>query len=216
MSARIYKSVALIFAISCASLVPTQVAAKTCARSELPGGASNIVPIRNPDQSLFNRAILSEVNYERCEAGLSPLTLARGLITVAGNHAAWMAKRSSLSHRSTIRGQSSVQERVLASGLNARRGSENIGNLPRYQFGGARKIYIKNMSRCEFSSASGRRIAPHSYASLATQIVDMWMSSAGHRRNVLDRNVSSVGSAIMFDTNGSHCGQFFLSQNFAG
>jgi hypothetical protein len=127
-----------------------------------------------------------------------------------------MAKRSSLSHRSTIRGQSSVQERVLASGLNARRGSENIGNFPRYQFGGARKIYINIMSRCEYSWASGRKIDPHSYTSLATQIVGMWTQSSGHRRNVLDRNVSSVGSAIKFDTNGSHCSQFFLSQYFAG
>jgi uncharacterized protein YkwD len=88
MSARIYKSVALIFTISCASLVPTHVAAKTCARSGLPVTTSSIVPIRNPDQSLFNRAILSEVNYERCQVGLSPLRLAGGLITVAGNHAA--------------------------------------------------------------------------------------------------------------------------------
>jgi len=216
MSASVLKTGALLCAIAVSSLLPSQVSAKNCARAGLPASAAKVVPTANPDQTLFNRAILSEVNYVRCQAGLFPLQLAEGLITVANNHANWMARRSSLTHRSTIRGQSSVQERVLASGLNARRGSENIGNVPRYQFGGSRGIYVKNMARCDFTTRSGRKITPHSYASLANEIVGMWMNSAGHRRNVLDQKVSAVGSAVGFDTNGSHCGQFFLAQNFAG
>ncbi|MEE9387394.1 MAG: CAP domain-containing protein [Paracoccaceae bacterium] len=210
------KSAVLLLVIATATLFPSLSAAQNCARSGVPANAASVVPTRNPDQTLFNHTVLAEVNFERCRAGLAPLKLAGGLITVAGNHASWMAKRGALSHKSTVRGQSSVQERVLASGLNARRGSENIGNLPRYQFSGNRRINVNSMSQCDFTTTSGRQIAPHSYETLATQIVGMWMNSSNHRRNVLDRNVSSVGTALRFDKKGSHCGQFFLSQNFAG
>lgn len=216
MSARILKTAVLLCAFSFSLLVPSQVAAQTCSRAGLPSAAAGVVPTRNPDQALFSRAVLVEINYERCRAGLSPLQLASGLTDVAGNHAVWMARRSSLSHRSTVRGETSVQERVLASGLNARRGSENIGNLPRYQFGTSRKIFVKSMSRCDFTTTSGRKISPHSYASLASEIVGMWMESSKHRRNVLDQSVSAVGTAVGFDTKASYCGQFYLSQNFAG
>lgn len=187
-----------------------------CSRAALPAAAMQTIPTRNPDQGLFNRAVLVEVNYHRCKAGLAPLKLATGLIKVAGNHATWMASNRKLSHRSTIRGQASVQERVLASGLPVRRGSENVGYLPRYQFNLARKIRIKSKSRCEFTTVSGRPIAPHSYASLASEIVRLWMLSSGHRKNVLDRNVNSVGAALGYNPKGNQCGQFFMAQNFAG
>ncbi len=216
MSARINQAIVMMFVILATINLPSQSAAQSCARPGLPAAASAVVPTRNVDQNLFSRIVLVELNYERCRAGLPPLSLANGLTTVASNHAGWMAKRGALSHKSTIRGQTSVQERVLASGLNARRGSENIGNLPRYQFGGSRKIFVNSMSQCEFSTTTGNKIAPHSYASLASQIVDMWMGSSRHRKNVLDSNVRSVGTAVRFDTKGSYCGQFFLSQNFAG
>jgi len=216
MSVRVLKMAAMLYVIAASSVLPSQVAAQSCSRSPLPASVASTVPTKSPDQVLFNRAILAEVNYERCRAGVSPLQLAGGLITVAGNHANWMARRGTLSHRSTVRGQTSVQERVLASGLGARRGSENVGNLPRYQFSGSRKIFVKSMARCDFTTTSGRKIAPHSYASLASEIVGKWMQSSLHRRNVLDQNVSAVGTALGFDTKASYCGQFFLSQNFAG
>jgi len=216
MSARCLKLAAMLFVFAAAIIPPTPATAQSCARTGMPAGATSTVPTKNPNQSLFNQAVLAEVNYERCRAGLSALQPSRGLITVAGNHANWMARRGALSHQSTIRGQSNVQERVLASGLNARRGSENIGNLPRYQFGGSRRISVNSMARCEFATTSGRKIPPHSYASLANQIVGLWMGSTAHRKNVLDQRVSSVGTALGFDTKGSYCGQFFLSQNFAG
>ncbi len=191
-------------------------AAHSCTRSGLPANAAQAVPTQNLNQSLFNAAVLSEVNFERCKAGVGPLQIAGGLMGVASTHASWMAKRSTLSHRSTVRGQTSVQERVLASGVNARRGSENIGNLPRFQFAGSRRIHVKSISNCDFTTAGGRKIQPHSYATLANQIVGMWMDSAGHRKNVLDSKVSAIGSAVEFDPQATHCGQFFLSQNFAG
>lgn len=205
-----------LFGIFAFAFLASTISATACSPALLPASTAQAVPTRNLDQNLFNQAVLVEVNYERCKAGLQPVSLAGGLMLVANTHANWMARRQLLSHRSTVRGQETVQDRVLSSGVNARRGSENIGNTPRYQFSGSRRIMVKNMGRCDFTTPGGRQITPHSYATLATQIVSMWMDSAGHRRNVLDRNAKTIGSAVRFDPKSSHCGQFFLSQNFAG
>lgn len=216
MIIRCLKSAAKLFVFAATALVLTLSAAHACTRVGMPAGAVQIVPTKNLNQSLFNKTVLSEINYMRCKAGVGPVKLAGGLINVAGNHASWMASKRNLSHNSTVRGQSSVQERVLASGLRVRRGSENIGNVPRYQFGKSKRIRIKSRSRCEFTTTSGKAIAPHSYLSLASQIVDMWMKSPGHRKNMLDRNATVVGHAIDFDARASHCGQYYMAQNFAG
>lgn len=210
------KSAGKLFAIFAISFFAITSSASACSIAGLPGNSSRAISTQNLDQSLFNKAVLVQVNYERCKAGLMPLTLAGGLMQVANTHANWMAQRQTLSHRSTVRGQETVQDRVLSSGVRARRGSENIGNTPRFQFSGSRRILVKNMKSCEFTTPGGRQIPPHSYATLASQIVDMWMGSAGHRRNVLDSNAKSIGSAVRFDSKASHCGQYFLSQNFAG
>lgn len=214
MSARLLRTAATLCALTVT--LPSVATAKSCARPAVSAAVASVVPTKNLNQNLFNQAVLGEVNYERCRAGLPALSLASGLMNVADNHAQWMVKSRKLSHQSTVRGQESVQQRVLASGSNIRRGSENIGNLPRYQFSGTRKVYVNNIRQCNFTSASGAKIQPHSYATLATEIVGMWMGSPRHRKNVLDQNVHTVGSAIQFDRRASHCGQFFLSQNFAG
>ncbi len=190
--------------------------AGSCKRAPMPVGAQATVPTQGFDQKLFSKVILVEVNYQRCRAGLAPLKLANGLITVASKHAQWMARSGQLSHTSTMPGYSSVRQRVLASGLKVHRGSENIGYLPRYRFEGNRKIRIRNMSRCQFTTTSGRPIGPHSYASLGAEIVRLWMKSKGHRRNLLDRNVNTVGAALGYDADGMQCGKFFMAQNFAG
>ncbi len=208
-------ALALAATLPVLSALPASASAD-CARAPLPAAAYRTIPAVDPDQDLFNRAIVSEVNYYRCTAGLKPLRLADGLARVASTHARWMAEAGKLSHRSTVPGLSSVQERVLASGLTVRLGSENIGYLPRYRFGDSRKIRIRDKARCEFTTAGGRRIAPHSYASLAADIVKLWMRSPAHRQNLLDRRVRVVGAALDFDPQGIQCGQFYMAQNFAG
>lgn len=195
-----------------AALVFSSQIASACSRDPLPQRAMTMVPTHNPDQALINRAILSEVNFQRCRAGLPRVSMHAGLARVAKTHATWMARTGSLSHRSGVSGQQTVQHRVLASGYQARLGSENIGALPRLPHqlastdpGGCRRILNK-----------ARRKPPQTYAQVAITIVGMWMNSSAHRRNVLNRNIKSVGSAISYSPGRAPCGQFYLSQNFAG
>ena len=165
--------------------------------------------------STADAAIRAEVNYHRCRAGLAPLKQADGLRRVASRHALWMAKSRSLSHKSSTPGQSTTLARIKSSGLKIRAGSENIGYLGRFQFGNG-AFRITDASGCGFAAANGAAIPPHSYASLARSIVQLWMDSPAHRRNILDRKVTRVGSGVGYDPRAPHCGNFYVAQDFAG
>lgn len=190
-------------------------ACAACSRA-LPSGSDAVVDAgRRIDKGRIDAAIRVEVNYHRCQAGLSALKPSDGLRRVAGTHAVWMAKARELSHRSTVAGQATTLARLKASGLRFHAGSENIGYLARYQIDGAR-FRIRDAPACAFASQSGQPIAPHSYATLARMIVTLWMQSPAHRRNILDPKVSRVGSAIGFDAAAPNCGRYYVAQGFAG
>jgi uncharacterized protein YkwD len=187
--------------------------ASACTR-DTPAGANQVVTARI-DQNLLDAAVRAEVNYHRCQAGLRPLGPARSaLVEVAAAHSHWMARSGTLSHRSTVAGKSSLTDRIRAANIQARKGAENIGMVHRYQIDG-KHFRILDSSSCSFASQAGEPLPAHSYASLARHAVSLWMNSSGHRRNILDPNVTRVSTAAAFGE-GQYCGRFWLTQNFVG
>lgn len=190
-------------------------AAQACSRAAV-NGADRAVPSGKAiDAALVDRAIRSEVNYYRCKAGLQPLGEAGGLRKVATTHAKWMARARTLTHKSSVSGQKTPKSRLKVSGVRFRAGAENIGVVARYQFEGA-QFRIKSMQSCHFTTSGGAQIPPHTYASLARHIVQLWMASSGHRRNILDRKMTRLGSGAGFDKTAPNCGKLYVSQTFAG
>lgn len=199
-----------------AALILTAAAATpalACSRASVPGAEAQVVPGRI-NQALVDAAIRAEVNFHRCKAGRPALKAAPGLSHVAETHAKWMARTRTVSHKSSVAGQSTLKARMSTSGIRFRAGSENIGMVHRYAIEGAGGFRIKGA--CEFTTHSGQPLGAHSYASLARHIVALWMSSPGHRSNILDGKVSMVGSGAALNPEAPNCGQFFVSQNFAG
>ncbi|MEM6386030.1 MAG: CAP domain-containing protein [Pseudomonadota bacterium] len=190
--------------------------AEACSRKVSKTAAQTIVPASRINQKLLNDAVRSEVNYHRCRAGLPSVSSAGApLAKEARKHSIWMAKKQQLTHRSTVPGRASLKQRIKASGLSFRTGSENIGMVHRYQIDN-RRFRILSASQCKFSTHQGEQLPAHSYASLARQIVDLWMNSPGHRRNILDRSARKVSTAVAFDPKAQYCGRFWLTQNFIG
>ncbi len=178
--------------------------------------ASQYVPAGNLNISLLDAAVRAEVNLARCSAGLRPLGGAgNSLAKMASAHSRWMISARSLSHRSNVRGRATQQDRLRAAGVRARRGSENLGYVSRYQIDGGR-FRVIDAARCSFASNSGQTLPPHTYASLARQIVREWMNSSGHRRNILDPNVARVSTGAAFDRSAPYCGRIWFTQNFVG
>lgn len=191
-------------------------AAEACNR-KVPGSArQRVVPERSIDQALFDAAVRAEVNYHRCRAGLREMGHAGGgMIEVARGHSTWMSKAQALSHQSSLRGRRTHVDRMKAQGQRFTWAGENISRIPRFQFGD-RSFHIVDQRRCAFEDRSGRTIAPHSYASLARLVVDRWMVSAGHRRNILNPTFTYHAAAVVYDPRAKHCGRFWITQNLVG
>lgn len=191
-------------------------AAEACTRKVSQTAAKTVVPSSRINQKLLNDAVREEVNYHRCRAGLPALTRAGApLASEARKHSQWMAKRQQLTHRSTVAGRTSLKQRIRASGVSFSMGSENIGMVHRYRIDNQR-FKIVDSSQCKFTAMNGKPLPAHSYATLSRQIVDLWMNSPGHRRNILDRKAKKVSTAVAFDPKSQYCGRFWLTQNFIG
>lgn len=190
--------------------------AEACTRSVPARAAEIVVPTKRINQDLFNDAVRAEVNYHRCRAGLRPVGDAgSGVVGVARGHSNWMASRQVLSHRSTVPGKASLSQRFKSSGVSYRTGSENIGMVHRYRIDN-RRFKIVDGGSCKFATNSGQPLPPHSYATLARHIVQLWMDSPGHRKNILDRKASRTAVAVAFDPRAQYCGRYWVTQNFIG
>jgi len=190
-------------------------AAQACSLARVNGADQQVPAQGRINQALIDAAIRAEVNLQRCKAGLSELGGDSGLADAAATHAKWMARANSLSHQSSVPGQSTVLARLRSAGVNFRVGSENIGQVARYTIDGTR-FQVRDIATCAFATQAGAPIGAHSYQSLAHQIVTLWVNSPKHRRNMLDPKVRMVGSGAGYNPNAPYCGAFYLSQDYAG
>lgn len=208
-----FRLAAVVFGVA---LVLSGTVAEACSRKMPAKAETTLVPTKRINQSLLDAAIRAEVNYHRCRAGRSRLADGgSNLVKVAQGHSKWMAKTQILSHKSTVPGRASLSQRVKATGVRFRTGSENIGFVHRYQIDNKR-FRILNSSACQFASYDGQSLDAHSYATLARHAVNLWMNSPGHRKNILDKRVKAVSTAVAFDPKAQYCGRFWLTQNFIG
>jgi len=188
--------------------------ANACSRSSVSGENQIIQAGKRVNASLLDASVRAEVNYHRCRAGLSPLRSETRLRKIASGHSKWMAKARNMSHRSTVSGRRTLGERIKGSGLRWKAAAENIGMVYRFRME-KRQFFINDAASCQFTNSAGQKIPPHSYKSLARYVVGLWMDSPGHRKNILDRRMRMVGTAISLDKRAKHCGTYYITQNFA-
>jgi len=191
-------------------------AADACSRNVSAQAAGTAVPTKGIDQNLLDAAVRTEVNFHRCRAGMRNLGNAGQRLSGQSKvHSQWMAKHRKLSHKSNVRGSNTLTNRLKTAGVKFRAGAENIGMVSRYQIDNQR-FRIVNAGACQFANNKGQALPAHSYASLARHIVNMWMNSPGHRKNILNRKVTHVSTAVAFDPKSNYCGKFWLTQAFVG
>lgn len=181
----------------------------------VPTGPDSRIHKSGIDQRMLSRAILAEVNYQRCRVSLPPLSHApEDLIRVAHGHSAWMAEAGRMSHQGGRETGRTLTDRVRRAGLRPSTYAENLAYLPRYRFGDER-FQVADRSSCHFLSLEGDVIHQHSYRSLARTVVAMWMESPGHRRNLLSRNQREMSAAASLSPD-AYCGRFYVTQIFTG
>ncbi len=197
-----------VMALGTSAMACTKPGASRAALAPVPAQSRKI------DQRLFNRALLEQVNYHRCQKGLRPLRANGSLTKAATGHSQWMAGARNLTHRSTKAGYQTMSQRVERTFGRYGRASENIGTVHRYYLDTGARFMIRDAGACHFE-IGGKRVPAHNYHSLAGWMAHLWMNSPGHRKNILDRKVTHMGSAVGYDPRHPNCGAFWITQNFA-
>jgi uncharacterized protein YkwD len=111
-------------------------------------------------------ALLAEANRARARAGVPPLRADPALDRAAIEHAAELAVRRVLDHRSSTPGRETVTQRIEAAGGRWANAGENLASLT------------------------------HPAEQVPSQTVGIWLGSTGHRRNLLDPVLTLAGTGI--------------------
>ncbi len=192
----------------------TPATAAACIRQTISNGGEPIPATGRLNDAALNAAFLVEVNYQRCRAGLRPLATDNQILSAAKKHAQWMSRARKMSHQSTAPGQRTIADRLRRSGVSFRIGAENIAQVPLFQFQ-SRMFMTRDAQACVFT-IDGQRVPPHTYQSLARYVVDMWMNSPGHRKNILNTRVRRTAATASLNSGTDYCGDMYIAQAFAG
>ena len=120
----------------------------------------------NIDYELFNAAIFYCTNRQRVRHRKSPFIHSPALEKAAQGHSEDMFNYDFFSHTSKVRGKRSMADRLKKVGINYSYAAENI--------------------------AYSNEKTP-TYWSFALSIVDAWMGSKGHRKNILNNELHYLG-----------------------
>lgn len=122
------------------------------------------------DANLLAAAIFYASNERRSRNGASQLLACPPLKVAATGHSREMAEKNFFSHDNpSNRSMKTPWKRMAAVGITGGYRSENIAS-----------VCIEGMS----------------YLAAADKILNLWMNSAGHRGNLLDRNMHYLGCGI--------------------
>lgn len=176
------------------------------------------IEFSNIDQPLLSAAVFHETNRRRDKNKLPSLMHVPGLEEASRMHARNMAKGQYLSHMNpdTPKRRSPL-DRVQLTGLEPVYVSENVATHFGIQYEPGTKVYIseKNGEARYRETRESPPIPNHTYRTFAQTLVEQWMNSKGHRRNILSEKAGSLGAAC---AKGDHerMTQFYCVQVFGG
>lgn len=202
---------------SASAAAPMPGVTAACGGGILPAEFSDTLPrAGNHSTERLDLAVMLLTNQARCANGVPPLIGNPALRQAAYLHSQDMARLEFFAHDSPVPGRETLGRRLDQVGMAGRGGSENIINGRYMAYKSGRRYSVLDASRCQFVYENGDPIAPHSYASMAVDIVDRWMNSPVHRRNILKASMKQHGFALAPSKTTSLCGGVLATQVFSG
>lgn len=164
-------------------------------------GFNEQIDIENPDIQRINAAIFYVTNEVRAKKRLPLLTHQYQLEQMAENYSKEMIKYNFFSHEhKKSKKLRTTKDRAIVADIPNPYIAENIieGYLIKYKDNS--KVIVNGPG--EFRDANSRKaIPPHTYLSLADDLVDRWMHSKGHRENILSKDAKQLGCGVAIYTN---------------
>ncbi len=151
----------------------------------------------NIDYPLLAEAIFHETNLRRQENGRRALDHLIELDRAACVHAQDMVESNFFAHRNpNDPAKETPLDRVENQDLKVGFVAENIAQTFALQYESGTPVYTRQEDgETVFSyEAGGEILPPHTYQSFAADLLDQWMDSPGHRKNILAEEPSHLGA----------------------
>ncbi len=179
---------------------------------------SEEINLNNIDYPRIHAAIFYVTNEIRDKQKLPILEFNINLEIAAWNHSKKMVKENFFAHinpKDKIR--KDPNERAKIAGITNPYLAENVAETPAIQYKSGDEIYILDQKNGIFSyKDGGEPIKPHTYLSFAEMVVDQWMNSKPHKKNILSKEALELGCGVYFfqDSKFYNMPMFKSTQNF--
>ncbi len=149
------------------------------------------------DRDLLDAAVLHETNRRRLQHNLPPLRFDARARTAARIQASAMAKGEFVDHENPEPRYRTMADRAKVAGLRPRMLAENVASAFGRRYESGKQFYTRQENgRTVYSyEPDGPPIAMHSHISFAEALVEGWMKSPGHRKNILAPSARFLGCA---------------------
>ena len=150
------------------------------------------------DKNRLNAACYHETNARRVSQGLKALPYHEALESAAQIYAEVMVRDNFFAHHHpTNASLRAPEDRGRAAGILNPKLAENIAITIGLRYRSGETVYPRGQGR--FSRTPDGPIIPmHTYASFAREVLDQWMASPGHRKNILAREAVALGCGASF------------------
>ena len=179
--------------------------------------AKEVIRFEAVKSDLLSAAVLHETNRRREENGLPTVKHHPKAIEAAAIQSRIMAQRGSISHENPENEKyQTLIKRVRAVGVNPGFAAENVAKVFGLQYESGRPFYTREVKgKTIFSfTPNGPAIPPHTYESFARALVEAWMNSPGHRKNILHESAEYLGVSCVISAAKSEMPLFFCAQVF--
>ena len=178
---------------------PTPRPTRTPTPTPKPGEHKGYVEGRALDPLKIEAFVFDLTNAERLAAGVPALTRDDAIATIARDHSASMAAQDRLTHDLDGKGPTG---RALAAGYDCRSGgsfgfAENIASHPRVREWEGYRGEPDSWEPVDGYYSVNEQAA-------AKRLVDRWMESPGHRKNILDGDNRRLGVGVAIVTVPKH------------
>lgn len=156
------------------------------------------VEMENFNSALMSAAIFHETNRARSQLGLPAFTHLPRLDAAADLKAAVGVVQRELVHENPLPHTATPADRVRLAGLDYREVAENIARLGVFDLpAGSTQVAVRQRDgRTEFLHPGTNRVVEYqTYAAFAEAVVRSWMNSPGHRANIVNPRLTSLGCA---------------------
>ena len=151
-----------------------------------------------PDLLRMQAVLFFLTNEIRARQKLPLVTYASKLSSTAQMHARDMVEQHYFSHiNSRDKTKKTPNDRAKTNGISNPFLAENIIEGYGLQYKTKSTVYLRGKGKFSYSPA-GEILKAHTYLSLGEDLMDRWMHSKDHRRNILATEAIQLGCGIFF------------------